>query len=296
MSVKKPEIPFQSHYVEIDGCRMHYFDEGVGDVILFAHGIPEWSMTYAKLIKELSGNYRCIIPDHIGFGLSDKIDGVPLTPKAHAERLLQFIEQLHLENIHLVVHDFGGPIGIGALVSRPGLFRTLTISNTWLWSLAGTPVGNGLSLMQGFVGKWLYLSYGFSVKYMAKNAFANKKDFNAVREVFMYPHQTKTDRYANYQLMLEMLNSGTWYNECLVRLKQLDMPVQIVWGMKDKFFPHEDFLERWKKELPKAGIILLEESGHFPQIETPRAFAGAIKDIVGGAGNRALSFADSGQW
>jgi len=280
MSVNKPAIPFQSNYIEINGCRMHYFDEGKGDVILFAHGIPEWSMTYAKLINELSTNYRCIIPDHIGFGLSDKTDKLPLTPKAHAERLLQFIDKLQLKDINLVVHDFGGPIGMGALVLQPGLFHTLTISNTWLWSLVGTKVGDGLKMMQDFVGKWLYLSYGFSVKYMAKNAFANKKDFDAVRDIFMYPYQTKADRYANYQLMLEMLNSGAYYDECLARLKQLNMPVQIVWGMKDKFFPHSDYLERWKKELPQASIKLLPDSGHFPQIETPRAFAGAIKEIA----------------
>ena len=103
---------------------MHYFDEGAGPVILFVHGIPEWSMTYSKMIEELSSSFRSIVPDHLGFGLSDKRIDIDLKPAAHSARLLQFIERLGLSNIHLVVHDFGGPIGIGALAQKPELFSS----------------------------------------------------------------------------------------------------------------------------------------------------------------------------
>ena len=281
MLVNKPTLPFSSKYIEVPDGRMHYFDEGAGPVILFVHGIPEWSMTYSKMIEELSSSFRSIVPDHLGFGLSDKRIDIDLKPAAHSARLLQFIERLGLSNIHLVVHDFGGPIGIGALAQKPELFSSLTISNTWLWNLAGTKAGAGLKMMQGFFGKWLYLSYGFSVKYMAKNAFADKAQFVQWKDVFMYPHQTKLDRLANYQLMLEMLNSGKWYDSTLAAFKKLDIPAQFAWGMKDKFFPHEEYLERWKKELPGKKIITLEASGHFPQLEVPKEFAAAIKSFIG---------------
>jgi pimeloyl-ACP methyl ester carboxylesterase len=115
---------------------------------------------------------------------------------------------------------------------------------------------------------------------MAKNAFADKRQFDQLKDVFMYPHQTKLDRYANYQLMLEMLNSGKWYNSSLAALKKLDIPAQFVWGMKDRFFPHTDYLERWKKELPARKITVLNNSGHFPQLEVPADFAAAIRSFI----------------
>jgi pimeloyl-ACP methyl ester carboxylesterase len=272
-------IPFRRHYTETEGKRMHYLDEGSGPIVLFAHGIPEWSMTYAKLIAELSMDFRCVIPDHIGFGLSEKTMDIDFTPKAHARRLLQFIKNLGLKDIQLVVHDLGGSIGLGALVAEPQLFSSVIICNSFLWDLKGTAAGKGLKLMQGTLGKWLYLNYGFSVKFMAKNAFADKTDFATVKEIFMHAHQTKLDRYANYRLMLEMLNSGAWYDECLADLKTIDLPFQLVWGMKDKFFSANEYLERWKKELPAAKVTVIQDSGHFPQIERPKELAEIIKII-----------------
>ena len=213
-----PQLLVGSSYIGIEGSKMHYLDVGQGPVLLFVHGIPEWSMTYALMIAELSGSFRCIVPDHLGFGLSDKSFDLELKSSDHSRRLLAFIEALELNNINLVVHDFGGPIGIGSLVQRPELFLSLTVCNTWLWDLSQTRTGKILKKMQGALGRWLYLSYGFSVKFMAANGFADKKQFKLWKDTFMYPHQTRLDRYANYQLMLEMLNSGAWYDACLEKL------------------------------------------------------------------------------
>lgn len=242
----KPE----SHFCNIDGHRIHYLDEGHGETILLVHGIPEWSMLYAGLVKQLSRTHRCIVPDHLGFGLSDLDNKADLTPAAHASRLVNFIEQLKLSDIHLVVHDYGGPIGIGALVAQPKLFKSLTITNTWLWNLAGTNAAKGLALMNGWFGKWLYLSYGFSVKFMAKNAFAQKSCYRKNRETFMQAHHTEAQRFANYKLMLEMLGSSSYFDESLKRLHQTPIKAQIIWGVKDKFFPAKEYLARWKMSFP----------------------------------------------
>jgi haloalkane dehalogenase len=122
--------------------------------------------------------------------------------------------------------------------------------------------------MSGALGRWLYLSYGFSVKFMAKNGFADKNRFALVEDMFMFPHQTKEDRYANYQLMLEMLRSGNYFDTSLEKLKKTNIPVRIAWGMKDKFFDNS-YLDRWKMEIPFATIDELQNSGHFPQLEEP---------------------------
>jgi pimeloyl-ACP methyl ester carboxylesterase len=266
MSILKPDIPHASKYVTVGGHRMHYLEEGKGKTILIVHGIPEWSMLYSGLIKELGKSHRCIVPDHLGFGLSDKDRYADLSPAGHAKRLLAFIDALQLKDIHLVVHDYGGPIGIGALVQQPGLFKSLSISNTWLWSLNDTAAGKGLQMMSGVIGKWLYLNYGFSVKFMAKNGFADKRKYEEVKDIFMYPHQTKEERYANYQLMLHMLQSAAFFSDVLKRLKTLELPVEIIWGMKDKFFD-ASYLKRWQDELPQASIKEILGVAHFPQVE-----------------------------
>lgn len=280
MTYSIPESPFTSRYATIEEHKIHYLDEGNGDVILFVHGIPEWSMLYLDVLKALSKSYRCIIPDHLGFGYSDKDNSAILTPEAHAERLCAFINHLQIKNIHLVVHDFGGPIGIGALVKMPTFFRTLTISNTWLWDLSNSTPGKMLKVMQGSIGKWLYLQYGFSVKVMSKNAFANKNVFKRHKNLFMYPHQTALDRFATYQLMLEMLNSGKYYDHALAALHKLNIEGQLVWGMKDKFFTVKDFLSRWKTEFPNFKVVELPHAGHFPHIESPHAMAAAISTFM----------------
>lgn len=278
--MKNIESPFKSNYIQVDGYAMHYLDEGAGENIVIVHGIPEWSMIYAELIQELSPNYRCIVPDHLGFGLSDKPKTIELTPQAHAKRLLKCIEQLGLRDVNLVVHDYGGPIGIGALTENPSLFKSLTLSNTWLWNLQHTPSAKILKMMSGALGKWLYLNYGFSVKFMAKKGFVDQHTFNRAKPIFWQAHQTKQDRYANYQLMLEMLKSGNYFDTSLEKLKKLDIPIEIIWGMKDKFFTDE-YLENWKRLLPAATINAIEEVGHFPQYEAPQKMAAYIRRFVG---------------
>ena len=274
------KLPLNSNFISVAGHRLHYFDEGKGDTILIVHGIPEWSMIYADLVKELSATHRCIIPDHLGFGFSNKDRNADLSPRAHSARLLEFIKNLGLKNIHLVVHDYGGPIGIGALVQQPELFASLSISNTWLWNLQQTKEGRTLKMMQGMLGKWLYLHYGFSVKFMARNGFADKTVFNSAKDLFMRVHRTPEERYANYQLMLEMYNSGPWFDEIQDKLKQTAIPGEITWGMKDKFFTPGNHLARWREEFPSYAVKELPASGHFPQVEASKEMAGHIRNFA----------------
>lgn len=269
-----------SNFAQIDGYRLHYIDEGRGEPVLFVHGIPEYAGMYGSIVSLLSGSYRCIVPDHLGFGQSDRAEGGVVTPEAHADRLIKLIDQLDLANIHLVVQDLGGPIGIGAFVQKPHLFKSLTVTNTWLWSLKDTPAANGLKLMDGWLGRWLYLGLGFSVKIMAKNGFARRQDYEKHYSAFMKYHRTREDRYATYQLMLSMLGSSAYFEQTLKRLKEIRIPGQLVWGMQDKFFKPAYYLVRWKKEFPAFKIEELPESGHFPHLEAPREMATAINAFI----------------
>jgi haloalkane dehalogenase len=118
--------PFRSRWTHSAGSRLHYVDEGNGDAVLFVHGTPTWSFEFRHLITALAPTYRCIALDHLGFGLSDRPRRVDYSPKAHAERLA-FVSDLHLDRFTLVVHDYGGPIGLPLAFSTPSPVQRLVL-------------------------------------------------------------------------------------------------------------------------------------------------------------------------
>jgi len=128
-----PDFPFQPNYIEIDGMRVHYVDEGSGEVILCLHGEPTWSYLYRKMIPILSGKHRAVAPDFIGFGRSDKYTEVgEYTYKMHRDTMIRFIEMMDLNNITIVVQDWGGLMGLRVVSMIPERFARLVIMNTGL--------------------------------------------------------------------------------------------------------------------------------------------------------------------
>ena len=127
--------PFKRNFINTHGGhKLHYIDEGSseGTPTIFLHGNPTWSFLYRKLISRLSEHGRCIAPDHIGCGLSDK-PGFPEFPydlKSHAENLIDLLDQLKIDRIKLVVHDWGGAIGLSAFRNHPERIEKIVIMNT----------------------------------------------------------------------------------------------------------------------------------------------------------------------
>jgi pimeloyl-ACP methyl ester carboxylesterase len=105
--VDRVGYPFVSRFVALPAGRLHYVDEGSGEPILFVHGTPTWSYEWRHLIRVLSPGWRCVAPDLLGFGLSDRPQGVAYSPEVHAAVLAAFVERLRLERFTLVVHDYG---------------------------------------------------------------------------------------------------------------------------------------------------------------------------------------------
>lgn len=130
------DFPFSPNYLDIDGLRMHYVDEGPRDapVALMVHGMPTWSYLYRSMIPPLlAAGYRCIAPDHIGFGRSDKvIDPAWYDIGRHTSNLSRLVTELDLRNITLFVQDWGGPTGLAQYATMPERFSRLVIMNTWL--------------------------------------------------------------------------------------------------------------------------------------------------------------------
>jgi haloalkane dehalogenase len=133
-----PGFAFEPHYAEQDGLRMHYVDEGAGDPVLLLHGEPTWSYLYRKVIPALTPVARVVAPDYFGFGRSDKpVDRAWYGYDAHYASIERLVEQLDLRKLTVVVHDWGGPLGLRLATARPERVERLVILNTGLY--AGRP-------------------------------------------------------------------------------------------------------------------------------------------------------------
>jgi haloalkane dehalogenase len=139
-----PDYPFEPNYMMIDKCRVHYLDEGEGEVILCLHGEPSWSFLYRKMIPALSAKHRVIAPDFIGFGKSDKYTTMEeYSYQMHRDTLVEFLNKLAISDITLVCQDWGGLVGLRVASELPDRFARLVIMNT------GLPTGEG-QMSEGF--------------------------------------------------------------------------------------------------------------------------------------------------
>ena len=126
-----PGYDFEPHYVEQDGLRMHYLDEGAGRPVLLLHGEPTWSYLYRKVIPGLTPAARAIAPDYFGFGRSDKpLRREDYTYDFHTGSIVRLVEELDLRDLTVVVQDWGGPIGLRLAVEQPDRVARLVIMNT----------------------------------------------------------------------------------------------------------------------------------------------------------------------
>ena len=274
--------PFESHFMQLAEGRLHYVDEGTGAPILFVHGTPTWSFLWRDFIKSLRQTHRCVAPDHLGFGLSEKPVGADYTPKAHAERLETFIETLELKNINLVVHDFGGPIGLSYALRYPDNIRSLTLMNTWLWSNEGNKsIERANSLVSGPVGKFLYKRLNFSARVLLKAGFADKSKLTKeLHKHYLNPFDTGDKRLAPYVLAKELTGSNAWYDSLWEQRHVLrQLPMMIHWGIKDSFFPPLH-LARWQEAFPKVSVIPYETAGHFLQEEVTQALIQNLETFI----------------
>jgi pimeloyl-ACP methyl ester carboxylesterase len=264
--------PFTSRYLDLAMGRMHYVDEGQGEPIVFVHGTPTWSFLYRDLIKRLSARYRCVAPDQIGFGLSDKPVNWTYRPANHTCNLATLVEHLDLRTITLIVHDFGGPIGLGYAVDHPDNVAQLVVFNTWMWSLADDPQARRVDrLVRGALGKFLYTRLNASPRFLLPALWANKATLTPeVRKAYTAVHPRAQDRMGMYHLARELLGSSEWYSGLWERRARLaNIPALLLWGLKDTTFGPA--LGRWREVFPQAQIITCPDAGHFVMEEEPSA-------------------------
>jgi len=278
------EFPFASRALEVDGGRMHYVDEGPREAapVLMLHGNPTWSFLFRRLIRTFSSGLRCVAPDHIGCGLSDKPQDWRYDLVGHALNVEKLVLALDLKRITLVVHDWGGPIGLGFARRHPGRVERLVITNT-----AAFP-GRAPLRLRVCRAPWIG---PFLVKRL--NAFAGTAPTLAVhrplsasaRAGFALPYRSAADRVAVARFVQDIPLSPrdrSWaelaaIEGSLERFREL--PVSIAWGERDFVFTRR-FREEWQRRLPEAEVLSLPDAGHWLFEDEPervsRFLAGAL--------------------
>jgi pimeloyl-ACP methyl ester carboxylesterase len=270
--------PFATRRFATAHGELSYVDEGRGSPILLVHGTPSWSFEWRHTIASLSKSHRVIAPDHLGFGLSDKPIDVPYTPADHAGRLLAFVRALDLSDVTLVVHDFGGPIGLGAMLAEPERVRSLVVMNTWAWPHAGDPrIARASKLFGSTFGRLLYTRLNLSPRWLLPLSFGDRaKLTHAVHRHYLAPFASRHERAAPWVLARELAASDPFYATSWDRRATIaKWPSTIVWGARDPAFG-VSYLAKWRSMLPRAEVIELPTAGHFPQEEEPEAVTRAI--------------------
>lgn len=290
-AVDRSLYPFDSHYHETPEGRMHYVDEGSGPAILFVHGTPTWSFLFRDLLATLARHNRVIAVDHLGFGLSEKPAGADYRPEHHGRRLAGLIEHLGLRDMTLVVHDFGGPIGLSYAISQPDRVSRLVVFNTWLWSQAADPGTVRVSrLLGGSLGRFLYTRLNFSPRVLLKMGFADRSKLTTnVHGHYLRVFPTPEDRLAPWVLARELIGSSDWYDSLWSQRARLrGKPMLIVWGMKDRAFTPR-FLRRWREAFPEADVATLQDAGHFATEEASGEVANAVERFLSSPMQRAVT-------
>jgi len=271
-SIAKHLYPFDSHFVELGDLRLHYVDEGSGEVVVAVHGNPTWSLYYRELIKDLRSDHRVIVPDHMGCGLSDRPDDsrYSYTLESRIADFETLMGRLDLDEVNLVVHDWGGAIGCAWAGRNPERVKRLVILNTgafhlpatkalpWqLWLVRNTPLGSGLVRgLNGFARG--ATRFGCTRRPMPKE----------VRDAFCAPYDSWENRRAVLRFVEDIpLRPGdrgydlvTEIAENLPRLA--GKPVMICWGDKDFVFDRH-FLAEWVRIFPDAELHRFPDGGHY---------------------------------
>jgi len=238
--------------------------------LVFLHGTPTWSFLYRHFLQSLSRNRRVVAWDHLGFGQSDRPSDWGYRPEDHARNMGRIMDALELDQVILVLHDFGGPIGLDWALDHPERVRGLVLFNTWMWSLEGTTAARMSRLLSGRLGRALYRR-NFSPRFLLPMGFADRNRLDrSTHQAYMDAFPDPDSRSGLWALARALTESGAWYQANWERRSALGrIPALLLWGMKDPAFG-SDALARWQEALPQAQAVPFPHAGHFVQEEAPQ--------------------------
>ncbi|ALC17397.1 pimeloyl-ACP methyl ester carboxylesterase [Desulfuromonas soudanensis] len=265
--------PFSSHYLELGDLNYHYLDEGTGDPVVMVHGNPSWSFYYRNLVLSLRSDYRVVVPDHIGCGFSSKPDdsAYPYTLQQRVDDLDALLESLEIrERITLVLHDWGGMIGMAYACRHPERIARLVILNTAAFHLpAGKTFPLGLKICRDtFLGTLLVRGFNAFARGAARVGCKRNPMTRELRDAYCSPYDSWKNRIATLRFVqdipLEPEDPGydliTEVEQGLARF--INRPMVICWGEMDFVFDSQ-FLTEWTRRFPEAEVHAFADCGHY---------------------------------
>ncbi|MEO1496566.1 MAG: alpha/beta fold hydrolase [Planctomycetota bacterium] len=290
--------PFESHWLDLGEDRLHYLDVGpdVGPAaaagadfdstptLLFVHGNPTWSFHWRRLIEQQRGTHRCVAIDHIGCGLSSKPQrALRLADRIHD--LVRLIDTLDLKRVTLVAQDWGGAIGLGAMLERQALLERIVLFNTGAFpppsiprriAVCRTPLVGKLALQGGNL---------FSLAALRMTLARRARLAPSVEAGYLAPYDTWPNRRAVREFVVDIPRSGrhpTWtvLRQIEARLPELaELPIKLIWGLRDWCFTPA-CLERFEKHWPAADVTRLSDVGHWVVEDAPEEATDRLQEFL----------------
>lgn len=264
--------------------RLTYTDVGQGAPLVFLHGNPTSARLYRHLIEALAPDYRCIAPDYLGFGRSDAPSTFSYRPSAHARTIEHLLNQLDVDSLTLVLHDWGGPIGASYAVRHPETVDRLILMNTWAWPLDTRPLVRLFGRLVETTAGRIAITAGnaFPRVVMPLTTGSCPPDCSPA---WLPPYQQALDtperRHACWMFARSLLRETAWLRALWTRRWRLQgIPALLYWGMADPAFGREDTLERWLSLFPDAVVHRDRDTGHYVPEERGRSLVTPIRDFL----------------
>jgi pimeloyl-ACP methyl ester carboxylesterase len=291
----REQYPYVSRFLTVNGLRMHYVDEGPRGAppVLLLHGNPSWGFLWRRTIPPLlAAGLRVVVPDMIGMGLSERpADPRALTLDNHTANLVALLDRLDLRRVTFVCHDWGGPTGIGAMLTRPARAAAVAVMSTWSWTSPAAPFHQQpapwrmlhapllgpllVGRLGAMPGRAMYLSV------TDRNRFrdSGQAGFAAVAE-------TPADRAAMWTWPRHIPigrpdgpvdGRFAWLED---GVRRLELPATVIWGRQDDVFPADTFAATWQQMWPHAEGVHLVEGRHFLQEDSGAEIGALLADFV----------------
>lgn len=281
-------FPFAPNYYSHQGLDMHYVDEGSGEPVVMVHGDPTWGFLYRNFISPLSQHYRCIVPDQMGMGKSAIPQEKSLYRlEQHRANLEALLLHLNVYNSTLVLHDWGGPVGLGFATRHPERIKRLVLMNTWAFApWPGGPLPRMLELIRSERGEAFVLKKnGYLEPALLGTTYHQEKLTTTIMEAYRAPFPTPEARLAMlcWSRDIPVQETDVSYAE----MKQIErglpqfseIPILLVWGMQDPVLS-TTVLSRWQQLYPHATTYELEDASHFLQEDAPERIVQWIETFM----------------
>ena len=279
----KIDFPYRSRFIQLPNLSqaegtMHYVDEGAGEVLLCLHGNPTWSFYFRNIIEHFSKKMRVIAIDHLGCGASSSPQNFAYTLQNRINHLDFFIKKQNFERVNLLVHDWGGAIGMGWAIQYPEKINKIIFLNTAAFLSRDIPKRISLCktpLVGEFVVRRLN---GFALA--ATMLASQKKMDKKIKKAFLWPYRNFEKRIAIARFIQDIPYFSTHLSYGLVKdieenLHKIKGKKLFLWGCKDFCF-HEKFLDKWHGIYPEAQIKKFPQAGHYILEDDP---GGVIKSM-----------------